>query len=285
MKKLIVLTLLSAFAAFGAFGKGARTGGDEGFSGDFVFGGSTTVEPVALSAIEAFEEMHPNARITYDGTGSSTGVKNALSGVYLIGGASRELKQSEIDEGAVAIPIALDGIAVVVNNNVPIDNLTVEQVAKIFSGEYRSWKDVGGPDKTIVVVNRDEASGTRAAFLELALDAYYGSKEGEFIADAITTESNGNMVSMVGATPDAVGYCGLGYLDDARNAGAKEISVDGMDPSVDNVLAGKYPVSRKLNLVTKGEPKAGSIEKAFIDFLLSDEGQAIVDEEGYISLP
>jgi phosphate transport system substrate-binding protein len=286
MKKLFLIALVAIAAAGFAFAGGGSEakGTDTEFSGSYAFGGSTTVLPIAEVAIEEFVDMHPGVELTYEGQGSSVGVQGVIDGVYALGGASRELKDSEKEKGAVATPIALDGIAVVVNGGVPVDNFSLEQVAKIFTGEIRNWSAVGGPNRAIVVVNRDEASGTRAAFQELCLDEALG-KDAKYILDAITTESNGDMVTKVGATPDAIGYCGFGYIDKARNAGAKEISVEGIDPTVDNVLSGKYPISRKLNIVHKGALKDGSLEKAFVDFLLSPDGQAIVEEEGYIALP
>lgn len=285
MKRLFLIALIAIAAAGFAFaGGGSEADNAGGFSGSYAFGGSTTVLPIAEVAIEEFMDMHPGVQLTYEGQGSSVGVQGVIDGVYALGGASRELKDSEKSAGAMATPIALDGIAVVVNGGVPVDNLSLQQVADIFSGKIRNWSGVGGPNKPIVVVNRDEASGTRAAFLELCLEEALGD-DAKFILDAITVESNGDMVTKAGATPDAIGYCGFGYIDRARNAGAKKISVDGVDPTVDNVLSDSYPVSRKLNIVHKGALTEGSLEKAFVDFLLSADGQAIVEDEGFIALP
>ncbi len=287
MKKLFMAATIILIAAGLAFAGGNKeaAGSGEGFSGSWAFGGSTTVMPIAEVAIEEFIKLHPRVKLTYEGQGSSVGVQGVIDGVYTLGGASRELKSTEKEKGAIATPIALDGIGVVVNGGVPMDNLSIEQVARIFAGEIKNWKEVGGADKPIVVVNRDEASGTRSAFRELALDKHYGKKKGKFIKDAITTESNGDMITKVGSTPDSIGYCGFGYISKARNAGGKEISVEGIDPTVDNVLKGKYPISRKLNIVHKGALVESSLEKAFVDFLLSDAGQAIVEDEGFIPLP
>lgn len=289
MKKVLfymTITLLGIFVIAGAaFAGGSKESGDGKYAGDYAMGGSTTVEPIVVSVIEAFAEKYPDAKLSYDAQGSSVGVQGVLDGVYVLGGSSRHLKDKELDAGAVPTAIALDGIAVVVNSGVPIDNLSLDQVAMIFAGEIRNWSEVGGPNRDIFVVNRDEASGTRAAFSELVLDVKYGKKQGKYIADAITTESNGDMVTKVGQTPDTIGYCGFGYIDQAKNMGAKTISVDKTDPEVMNVLDGSYPVSRKLFFVHKGEIEEGTLEDAFVDFLLSDEGQAIVAETGFISLP
>lgn len=113
----------------------------DGFAGSYNFGGSTTVEPIALAAIEEFEELYPDAKISYDGTGSSTGIQGVLDGTYSLGAASRDVKEEEKQKGAVAIPVALDGIAVIVNESVDVTDLSLEQLAKIFTGEITNWKE------------------------------------------------------------------------------------------------------------------------------------------------
>jgi phosphate transport system substrate-binding protein len=248
------------------------------------FGGSTTVLPIMESAIEEFSQSHPDITLSYEGQGSSVGVNGVIEGTYSLGGSSREIKDSEIAKGVKKTAIALDGIAVVVNDKVLLDNLSLEQVAHIFAGEITNWSEIGGPDAGIVVVNRDEASGTRATFTELVLDKVYGKKKGKYLAQAIITESNGDMVTKVGSTPYAIGYCGFGYSAKVRNAGGKAVSVNGIKPEVKNVVNGSFPVSRKLYAVHKGDLKEGTIEKEFLDFLLSDEGQAIVKDEKFIPL-
>jgi phosphate transport system substrate-binding protein len=284
LKTLFVLAVIVTLVPAFVFAGGGSEGEEGEFAGNYAMGGSTTVEPIMVSAIEAFANKYPSAKLSYDAQGSSVGVQGVIDGVYVLGGSSREIKSGEKEEGAYPTAIALDGIAVVVNGGVPISNLSMDEIARIFTGEIRNWSKVGGPNKAIVVVNRDEASGTRAAFLELVLDKVMG-KGAKFLADAITVESNGDMVTKVGQTPDTIGYCGFGYIDKAKNMGAKTVSVEGADPTVSNVLSGEFPVSRRLYAVTKGEPKAGSLEATFIEFLLSDEGQEIVEETGYIALP
>jgi phosphate transport system substrate-binding protein len=273
--------LLTGSVAFAAK-KEAKAAG--AFKGKYPMGGSTTTDPIFTSAIEAFAKMHPDAKLSYDSQGSSVGVTGVIDGVYVLGGSSRELKKEEMQKGAVPNAIALDGIGVIVNGDVGVDNLTLEQVAKIFTGAVKNWKDVGGANEKIVVVNRDEASGTRVAFSELVLLKVIG-KDAKYLADAITVESNGDMVTKVGQTPAAIGYCGFGYVDQAKQMGAKVLSVDGVDEAIENVLSGKYPISRKLYAVSKGKLKEGTLEKAFVDFILSNDGQAIVEESGFIAIP
>ena len=279
MKKIIaIMIVLSVITAGFVFAGGQQ----EAEVKSYAMGGSTTVEPIIRSAIEAYEAVDASVRLSYESQGSSVGVQGAIDEVYVIGGASREIKPAEADAGAVSTPIALDGIAVIANNSVLIDNLTIDQVSAIYTGEITKWSEVGGADKDIVVINRDEASGTRVAFWELTIKEVYG-KTTEFLKDAITVESNGDMVTKVGSTPDSIGFCGFGYVDKAISSGGKTLLVDGVEATVENVLDGKFPVSRKLNVITKGEPAGFAAE--FIAFLLGDEGQTIVEDEGFIALP
>ncbi|MDC7127071.1 MAG: phosphate ABC transporter substrate-binding protein [Spirochaetales bacterium] len=279
MKKIVtIMVALAVLTAGFAFASGQQ----EAEVMKLSMGGSTTCEPIIRSAIEAYADVDPNAELSYEGTGSSVGVQSALDGVYDLGGASRDLKSKESSAGAVATPIALDGIAVVANNSVGIDNISLEDLAKIYSGEIKNWSEVGGADVAIVVINRDEASGTRAAFGELVVEKALG-KGTEYLKEAITVESNGDMVTKVGSTPDSIGFCGLGYVDKAISGGAKALLVEGAEPTVDNILTGAYKISRKLNIVSKGEPAGNA--KVFIDYLLSDAGQSIVEDEGFIALP
>jgi len=284
MKKIITFLLVLFVAGFsfaaGQQDSGASSmGSDASFSGNYAFGGSTTVEPIVRAAAEAFAEMYPDVKISYDAPGSSAGVKGALAGTYSIGAASRSLKSSEKEAGAVDYAIAKDGVAVVVNKgSVSLDNLSLKDIIAIYAGDVTNWKEVGGPDATIVVFNRDEASGTRSCFD----DATVKTMKKSFTETAAIVTSNGDMVAKVGSTPYAIGYCGFGYI--GKDSGTKAITVDGIAPVEKNVLDGSYSVSRELILITNGEVPAGSVEEAFINYILSNEGQEIVKEEKFIPL-
>jgi phosphate transport system substrate-binding protein len=254
-------------------------------SGNYTWGGSTTVGPIAQQAIEQFMKDNSGLKISYELTGSGAGVKSLLAGQYSLAGSSAELNADQTAGGAVATPIALDGISIIVNRNVKIANLSKANLARIFHGEITNWKDVGGPDMKIVVVNRDEASGTYASFYEIFLKSSYADKASAFTKDAIVTKENGEVAAKVTSTPGAIGYVGIAFADQVVKAGGREVMVDGNAPTVANVVAKKYAGSRYLYLVTKGEPKAGSVEKAFIDFVLSAKGQAIVKSADFIPLP
>ena len=183
-RKLMTACAVLVFTAAGPVYAGGGKEDQGRYAGDHAMGGSTTVMPIMEAAIEGFEDEYPAANLSYDGQGSSVGVQGVLDGVYEIGGSSRMLKDNEKQAGAVATPIALDGIAVIVNSNVPLDDLSLEDVAAIFRGETGNWSRLGGPDASIVVVNRDEASGTRAAFQELVLEKVHGDSV-RFIMNAI----------------------------------------------------------------------------------------------------
>lgn len=237
-----------------------------GLSGEITEAGSTTVQPVAESLAAAFMEMYPDVTVVIQGGGSSTGVKSAAEGTVDIGAASRELKESEIGT-VVEHVLARDGIAIVVHASQTVSALTSEQVMQIFSGEITNWSEVGGADETINVVAREEGSGTRAAFEEMVMG------DALITATAILQPSNGALRTTVAGDENSIGFLSFGYIDDSITA----LSIDGVAGTVENAKNGTYPIVRPLLFLTKGEPEG--IVKAFIDFCLSSEGQAIVAED------
>ncbi|MDA3850054.1 MAG: phosphate ABC transporter substrate-binding protein [Spirochaetaceae bacterium] len=279
MKKimLVMLVLVAALTLVMANGQGDGQG-ESGFSGSYAFGGSTTLEPIFMDVNTVMEARY-SIQLSYDAPGSSAGVSGVLDGTYPIGAASRELKAQEIEAGAVATPVGVDGVAIVVNkDSVAVDNLSIQQIVDIYSGVITNWSDVGGADAEIVVLNRDEASGTRSCFKDSTV------KEAgvDFVSDAIIVTSNGDMVSKVGSTPYAIGYCGFGYI--GKDGGTKTVSIDAIDPDEENVVNGSYAISRNLNVITLGELADGSFEKFYLDYMLSTEGQQIVKALNFIPL-
>jgi len=235
--------------------------------------GSTTIQPLAELFAEEFMAKNSNVRVDVQGGGSSVGVKAAGQKTADIGMASREIKDSEMTEfpEIKVFVIARDGIAIVANADVAVDNLTIEQIKGIFGGTITNWKEVGGADANIIVVSREEGSGTRSAFEEMVL-----GEEVLMTETAILQPSNGSIRTTVSTTPNAVGYLSFGYLDDT----VKAISVEGVAPTEENASNGTYPVVRPLNMITFGEPQG--IVKSFLDYILSDMGQGIVANEGYL---
>jgi phosphate transport system substrate-binding protein len=240
--------------------------------------GSTTVLPIAQAAAEKFMEKNPDVNISVQGGGSGVGISSLLDKTTDIADSSREIKDTELDKAVTngvepkAHVIAMDGISVIINPSNNISALTKKQIKDIYGGTVSNWSQLGGPDEKIVVVSRDTSSGTFEAFNELALS------KAKVRSDALMEASNQAVVSVVSKTPGAIGYVGLGYIQ----AGVKAVSVNGAMPSKETVLTSKYPISRPLFMYTNGAPQ-GAI-KEFIDFVVSDEGQKIADEQGYVGL-
>ena len=248
-------------------------------SGKITVTGSTTVLPIAQLAAESYMSKNSSADIKVSGGGSGVGVQAAGEGTADIGMSSREVKDSEFQKypDMKVTVVAGDGIALIVNPSNTVSSLTLAQVKDIYSGKITNWSQVGGTSGGIVVVGRDAASGTREFFWE------YVMGKGDFAKGMLEKNSNGAVKQTIVQTPGAIGYVGLGYID--ADVKALRIKLDNgtqVVASVSNVINGSYPISRSLYFLTKGEPKG--LSKAFTDFILSDEGQKIVEEEGFVPL-
>ncbi len=251
--------------------------GGGGLSGTVTASGSTTVQPLAQAAAEKFMEENPDVTVTVQGGGSSTGITQVSEGAVDIGDSSRELKPEEEGKSLVDNKIAYDIIAMIVNPDISVSNLTAEEAKKIFIGEIANWSEVGGPDEEIVVVIRDEASGTREMFDEKVL----GSKKDapvKPVSGAQEAGSNGIMREKVASTPNAIGYVSYGYLDKS----VKALELDSVKPTLENALNESYPLGRYLHMFTKGEPEGAN--KAYIDYVLSDTFQTDVVSKEYIPI-
>ncbi len=238
-------------------------------------GGSTSVEKAAKTALEEFVALNPEVTFEYDATGSSAGIKNVKDGTYKIGFSSRELKDEE-KQGIEYKVIALDGIALVVNPNNKVENITLEQIKGIFTGEIKNWSELGGADADIVVVSRENGSGTRGAFEEIA-------KIGELLTEkAIIKSGNGEVASYVAGEPNAIGYTSFVTLESNTDK-IKGLQVETVKPVVVNVQNQTYKLSRPFIMVYDSN-KVNEAEKAFIDFLFTEEGQDSLEEAGAIKL-
>ncbi len=282
MKKIvaIALVLIVAFGAVFAQGSKEESKAAPVEVKNYTFGGSTTVAPIVDSAIPLFTAANPGVKISYEGVGTGTGLKQLTAGTLTLAGASRDLKAAEVESGLVANTIALDGLSVAVNKSVTVANLSIAQLAGIFSGEITNWSEVGGPNAPIALVVRDESSGTYASFKEIVLD----SQKKEPARNAIVAKENGELATKIASTPNSIGYIGMAFNHIVTEAGGKVLLVDGIEPTTDNVIKGTYPISRNLYLVSNGALAAGSVEKAFIDFILSDKGAAVVLDAQFIPL-
>lgn len=238
--------------------------------------GSTTVLPV----MNLIAEQYKDAKLNVTGGGSSSGAKNCIDGVNDIGMLSRDLKTSEVEAGLIPVTIAKDAVAVIIDKDAGVTNLTLEQIAKIYAGEYTNWNQVGGNNLKISCIVRESGSGSRDCFNE-ALATKYAADYDTIMSAYQSTDSNGNMAKAVNTSKGAIGYVGLSYIsgltDDVIVA-----SVDGVQASVDTTKDGTYEITRSLILVTKGTPSATA--QALIDYILSPEGQKAVTEEGYVSI-
>jgi len=277
MKKILTILLILMMVTSVVFAQG-RQETSKTATENYSFGGSSTVAPIANSAIPAFEVENPNVKVSYETLGSSTGISQLLEGTLSLAGSSRVLKDSEVKDGCVTTTIALDGITVGVNETVSIANLSMQQLKGIFTGEITNWNEVGGLDQKIEVILRDEASGTRASFEEIVHNKIAPKQ------NAIVAHENGDVASKIAATPGSIGYIGMAFGSIITEAGGSLLTIDNVKANVENVLNNTYPISRALYVVTIGQPKEGTTEKAFIDFLLSEEGQEIVAENQFIRL-
>jgi len=240
-----------------------------GLSGTLNIAGGTAHIPVMQKAAKVIMQANSDIRITIAGGGSGVGAKQVAKGLVDIGNTGRALKPGEA-KGLVSFPFAIDGVAVIINPENPVSALTKQQVIDIYSGKIVNWKAVGGEDRPINLFTRDEASGTRAVFMEKLLG------NSTIVNSANVVPSNGAMKTAVSRDPGALGYSSVGYIDTM----VKAPSLDGVHPSNEACASGEYPVVRKLYMNTKGEPKG--LTKAFIDFIYSAQGAEFVRASGYI---
>lgn len=246
------------------------------FSGELTIAGSTTVLPINQECARLLMGENSALRISVSGGGSGHGVKSVGAGEIDIGAASRDVKAAEMEQYPDLKPVAIgrDSVAIILHPGNSVSDLTMEQASKIFSGEITNWKDVGGDDADIRVITREEGSGTREVFEKYVMKPF----EREIAGAASVKSSNGEVRATVSSDAKSIGYLSLGYVDSS----VKAVEIDGVTATVANVRSGNYPISRSLYIITKGEPS--ELERAFIDFVLSSEGQQVVEDMGYIKV-
>ena len=235
--------------------------------------GSTSIGPTMEVLAENYQKANEGVSIEVQQVGSSAGITNTIDGTSQIGMSSRDLKDEEKSEGLEEYQIAIDGIAVITNTANDVKDLTMDQIKDIYTGKITNWKEVGGKDAQIVVVSREDGSGTRDGFQEIV-----GFESEELTGDAQISDGSGNIKTTVQGNENAIGYISFGYLDDSINS----VKIGGVEPTEENVYKDKYPISRPFLLVTKGEATGDA--KALIDYILSDEGQNTIKEEGFMSV-
>lgn len=278
----ILVLLAGAVAGCGDGGQEQENQGGNGneLSGTLQVNGSTTVAPVAQAWAEKFMEKHPGVEVIVTGTGSGDGIAALINGTTDIAMASRKMKDEEKEkfpEPPKEIVAGLDALAVIVNPANPVDSLAMNQIKDIFTGKVTNWKDVGGPDAEILVYTRDTSSGTYGFFKEFVLN------DEEYTANTRRTASNAAMAKSVAQDEHAIGYCGIGFVNEEVKAlGVSKGGGDPVAPSLETAVAGDYPIVRDLNMYTPGEPEG--LAKAYLDFGLSAEGQELLKQQGYIPL-
>lgn len=247
--------------------------GFAGLEGTISIAGGTAHIPVMNDAAKKIMTFNPKIRITVEGGGSGVGVQKVGEGLVDIGNTGRALSDEEIAKyGLKYFAFAFDGVAAAVHPQNPVDNLSQQQVRDIFAGSITNWKDVGGKDGSIHLFSRDEASGTREVFWEKLL------KKGPVAGTANIVASNGAMKIAISQDKAAIGYVGIGHVDQSLKA----VKIESVAATQENAMNGSYPVVRKLYMNTKGEPS--KLTKAFIDYIMSPEGAEIIKKHGYIPL-
>lgn len=243
-------------------------------SGSITMAGSTSMEKLANALSEVFMEKSPNVSMQAEFTGSSAGIEALLAGQADIGNVSRELKAEELEKGVVSNVVAIDGIAVIKDNANAVADLTKQQLTDIYTGTITNWSELGGENQPIVVIGREAGSGTRGAFEEIlgVEDACAYSNE---------LDSTGAVVAKVASTPGAIGYVSLDVLDDT----VTPFSLEGVEPTAENIKAGDYFLSRPFVMATLGEiSEQNELVQATFDLIYSEEGSALVEAVGLITV-
>ena len=242
-------------------------------SGSVSTDGSTSMQKVIGALGEAFTEANPDVNFTYNPTGSGSGITAVTEGRCDIGLSSRNLKDEEAANGLKATVLALDGIAVIVNPENPIGELSLEQIAKVYTGEITNWSELGGADAEIVVIGREAGSGTRDGFESI-------TKTADACVYRQELTSTGDVITTVAQNPDAIGYASLASIGDT----VKALVVEGVAPSEETVKDGSYLVQRPFVLVTREGEELSEAAQAFFDYITSADAASIIADAGAVAV-
>lgn len=287
MKQFVVLSLILVLLV-SCTGSGSGTSPNSQPEESIQNKGSDTIVNLALAWAERYQTIHPEIRLSVTGGGSGTGIASLINATVDIANASRQIKSEEVAEAQskgidpVEHIIARDAIAVIVNPNNPVQQLTLQQIADIYSGKFDNWQQVGGEDRPIVRLSRETNSGTHVYFLETVLRLGQKDNKTLFSTDTLLLASSEGIINEVRQNPNAIGYDGLGYVPHdlkmiaiARQAGDAYIL-----PSITTVNDNTYPIARDLYMYTAGQPE-GAVA-AYLEWILSGEAQTIVAELGFV---
>ncbi|MDP4103883.1 MAG: phosphate ABC transporter substrate-binding protein [Bacillota bacterium] len=248
----------------------AKTEQKANLSGSLVLSGSTALQPLASAAAEQFMNTNSKVSIQVNGGGSGTGLSQVSQGAVQIGNSDVFAEDKNIS-GLVDNKVAVVGMTAAVNPKVGITDIKKADLIKVFTGKITNWKELGGPDQKITLVNRPESSGTRAVFNKFALD-------GATPAEGITEDASNTVKKIISETPGAIGYLALSYFTDNT---VTQMSIDGVKATPENIQSGKFPVWAYEHMYTKGQPT--EVEKAFLDYMMSSEVQnTILPKQGYL---
>lgn len=265
-KRKITALALGALLALGTF---VGCGRQE--SKTVATDGSTSMEMVIGALKETFEKANKDITVTYNPTGSGSGITAVAEGRCDIGLSSRNLKDEEKDKGLEETVLAYDGIAVIVNPQNPVSDLSVETIAKIYIGEITNWKEVGGEDAEIVLIGREAGSGTRDGFEEVT-----GTKDSCEYRQELT--STGDVITTVAGNPAAVGYASTASLKDS----VKALKADGVEASEETIKDGSYKIQRSFILVTRKDTKLSDAAQKFFDYATSEEASEVIKKAGAV---
>ena len=241
-------------------------------SGTISLAGSTSMEKLCEAMSESFMETYPGVTVTVEYTGSGAGLESLASGSVDIGNSSRHLKDEEVAGGAVENVVAIDGIAVIVDPANSVSDIPADKLAAIYKGEITNWSELGGDDEAIVVIGRESGSGTRDAFEEL-LEVKDACKYAQELDSTVGVKAK------VAATPGAIGYVSLDVVDES----IKAVSIDSVEPTEANIIAGDYLLSRPFVMATNGEISAqNDLVKGWFDYISSDAGKDVIKSAGLI---
>ena len=245
----------------------------EELSGAVAIDGSTSMESVIGILGESFMQLHPDVTFTYNPTGSGSGITAVQEGRCDIGLSSRALKDEEAASGLKGETVALDGIAIIVNNENPVADLSHEQIAQIYTGEITNWSEVGGNDEEIVLIGREAGSGTRDGF-----ESITGTEDLCQYRQELT--STGDVITTVSQNPAAIGYASLASVSDDT----KTLTVDGVEPTEDTVRDGSYKIQRPFVLVTKDGEALSAQAQAFYDYAMSSDVADLIAQAGAVAI-
>ncbi|MDD6401741.1 MAG: phosphate ABC transporter substrate-binding protein [Lachnospiraceae bacterium] len=271
-KKIIAALMGISLMAVSFTGCGKKEAKGDELSGNVTLAGSTSMEKLCEAMSESFMGQYPNITVTVEYTGSGAGLESLAAGSVNIGNSSRKLKDEEKSAGSVENIVAIDGIAVIVDKDNSVTDISSDNLAKIYKGEIKNWSELGGKDEAIVVIGREAGSGTRDAFEELL-------ELKDACAYAQELDSTGAVLAKVSATPGAIGYVSLDVVDDT----VVGVSIDGAKPTEEEILAGKYMLQRPFVMATKGAiSEQNKLVQEWFNYIKSDAGKEVIKKVGLI---